>query len=486
MEPIWYSVWPKNVPRSIEQCDRPVYSVIDDNFRLYPDRIAVSFYGKAFKYRDLWEFSNAAAKTLSEQGVGYGDTVAMVMFNSVEQIAYFFGALKAGATVALIDPLTISEDLKFQIEMGKPKLLLVDNEVYDREREVVETLNIMHLTPKLDRAGDFKAPPLNPSKDIALMIYYAGVAERTLGILHTHTGLLTCCKAATEFLKLPGETSILVFLPLSHIFGLLMVIQAFYVSGHVLLMKRWNIDEVQKYIGDDKVDILPAPPMVFDELLAKVDKKILRKLKLGITGAAYVPPDLQKSFFEEIGVPLIQVYGLSEGLLVTMQHPTHKIYGSIGIPIPNVDINIINVKTGRPVGINEVGELVVRSPWVMRGYIEDEETKKAFLNGWMRTGDLVSIDEKGYLYFMGLRKRFIKYKAYPIFPRDLEILLMKHPAVEEVEVYGEADPEVGQIPVAKVKLKEDYKGKVSDKELMDYVNSKVAFYKKIRKIQFIE
>jgi long-chain acyl-CoA synthetase len=225
--------------------------------------------------------------------------------------------------------------------------------------------------------------------------------------------------------------------------------------------------------------------MIFSELASKVGVETLRKLKLGITGGAYVPPELQKKFFEEIGVPLIQLYGLSEGLVVTMQHPTIRVYGSIGTPLPGVDVRIIDPKSGEDLGIGRVGELLVKSPWVMKGYVEEEENERAFINGWLRTGDLVEMDEKGLLYFRGVRKRFIKYKAYPILPRDLELILKTHPAVEDVRVVGEEEPEVGQIPVAYVKLKEEYKGRISEEDLMNYVNSRVAFYKKIRKIYFI-
>lgn len=487
MKRLWHSIWPKNVPKTVNIYNKPLYSVIDDNYRLFPENKALSYEGKSFTYRDLWELSNGAANFLREIGVKYSDKIAIVMFNSVEQLVYLFGALKLGAVVALIDPLTISEDLRFQLEMSTPKIIIADEEVYTREEKTLKSLKESEvLMPKLKRRGEIEEVFINPSKDPAIMIHYAGVAERTLGILHTHAGILTCCNAVKEFLKLPINTKTLVFMPLSHLFGLLMTIQTLFVSGCVLLMKRWDLKKVSKHIEARSVDLLPGPPMVFSELLSKIDKRILRNLKICLTGGAYVPPELQRAFFEDIGVPLIQLYGLSEGLLITMQHPTLKEYGSIGIPLPSVDVKVVNPKTMEELKVNETGELIVKSPWVMKGYIEVEENKRAFIDGWMKTGDLVSMNDKGMLFFKGVRKRFIKYKAYPIFPRDLEIILMRHPAVEYARVIGEDSPDVGQIPVAYVKLKEGYRGKVSENDIMDYINVRVAFYKKIRKVYFIK
>jgi len=176
---------------------------------------------------------------------------------------------------------------------------------------------------------------------------------------------------------------------------------------------------------------------------------------------------------------------MTETWVLTYQPLTAKeVKGTVGAPIADVDVKVVNPDDpSEERGTGEVGELLVKAPWLMEGYEDAEETKKAFHSGWLRTGDLLMMDERGLLYFRGVRKRMIKYKAYPIFPRDLEVLLMRHEAVQQAYVYGEPDPEVGERPVAKVVLRP---GKsTTEQELLDFVNSRVAFYKRLHRVYIV-
>ncbi|MCS6788286.1 MAG: fatty acid--CoA ligase family protein, partial [Aigarchaeota archaeon] len=200
----------------------------------------------------------------------------------------------------------------------------------------------------------------------------------------------------------------------------------------------------------------------------------------------YLPPDLQREFVAKFRCPLVQAYGLTEGLIVTMQPLEESdAVGTIGRPFPGVDVRVIK-EDGTPALSGEVGELYVRSPCLMMGYSDPSDTAMALSEGWLRTGDLVLYDERGLFYFVGVKKRMIKYKGYPVFPRDLEEILKRHPAVERALVVGEPDPEVGERPVARVVLKREYVGRVSPEELMEFVNRKVAAYKKLRAVTFVE
>ncbi len=190
-------------------------------------------------------------------------------------------------------------------------------------------------------------------------------------------------------------------------------------------------------------------------------------------------------------MPLVQFYGLTEAYVLTVQPIKYKdVTGTVGSAIPGAELKIVDPNDpSKELGVGSVGELAAKAPWVMKGYSDPDDTRRAFHNGWLLTGDLMVMDDKGLLYFRGVKKRMIKYKGYPIFPRDLEIILMKHPAVKETYVTGEQaeDPSIGQLPVAYVVLHDEYRGgKVSDKELIDFVNSRVAFYKKLRKVYFVD
>ncbi|MEM3213599.1 MAG: fatty acid--CoA ligase family protein, partial [Metallosphaera sp.] len=155
---------------------------------------------------------------------------------------------------------------------------------------------------------------------------------------------------------------------------------------------------------------------------------------------------------------------------------------TIGKPMKGVEIKVVKEdKTLSKPG--ETGELWVKAPWLMLGYSDESENSLVWEDGWLKTGDLVSFDERGLLYFKGVKKRMLKYKGYPIFPRDLELMLMSHPGVKEARVYGEDAGNMGQQPVANVVVKDGYR--IKEDELLNYVNSRVAFYKRLKRINFV-
>ncbi|MEM1954073.1 MAG: AMP-binding protein, partial [Nitrososphaerota archaeon] len=214
--------------------------------------------------------------------------------------------------------------------------------------------------------------------------------------------------------------------------------------------------------------------------------RLPKRIRYCLSAGGYLPPEVQRKFAEVFGVPLVQMYGLTEGWVITLQ-PLELAdrLGTIGLPLPGVQHKVVRDDGSEVTGPGEVGELHVRMPWIMLGYADPRDTELAIRDGWLRTGDLVSRDENGFLYFRGVKKRMIKYKGYPVFPRDLEELLRRHPAVSDALVRGEPDPETGERPVAFVVLKEGYEGRVSESELMEFVNSRVAGYKKLRGLKFV-
>jgi long-chain acyl-CoA synthetase len=259
-------------------------------------------------------------------------------------------------------------------------------------------------------------------------------------------------------------------------------------GGTALLLKRFDMEKIKKMASQRPPTYIVAVPLVYQTMMKEDEefvKELGKSLRWAMSGGAYLPPDDQKRWEELTGKPLLQVYGMTEAPQIFATTPEKHKIGSLGFPLPGVEALLVNPDTLEPV--EDQGELLVRGPQVMKCYPDPEENSKAFveINGkvWMRTGDILAKDEEGFYYFRGVRKRMLKYKGYPIFPKDLEIILKKHPCVEEATVEGEPAGELGQIPVAKVKLKEGCQ--VSEKELMDFVNKRVAAYKKIRKVVFV-
>ena len=462
----------------------------------------VDEYDRSITYGEFYDYTMRLANALSKLGVGYGDKVCIVMSNSIELAASLFATWSLGASTVLIDPLTISEDLDYQLTDSSPRVVIADKAVIEREAKVLSRFKVIGVGSSVEgmlnlndlvstSTAEFK-PASVKGDDVGLIYYYAGIAGRTMQVWHKYSSLYLGPYAFGEAIGLGQDDIVLVVAQLSHILGLTEFLSAFLRGSRVVIARHFDANETPSLIKRYGVTVFAGVPLMFDQLLnnKNLDPRDLSSLRIALSAAAPLAPSTQLGFYQRFGVPLVQFYGLTEAFVLTVQPLRYRdVTGTVGSAIPGVELKIVDPKNpARELGVGEVGELMVRAPWVMKGYSDPEETRKAFYNGWLLTGDLMMMDEKGLLYFRGVKKRMIKYKGYPIFPRDLEVILMRHPAVKAVLVTGEQseDPSIGQIPVAYVVVKDEYRGRVSEKELMDFVNSRVAFYKKLRKVYFVD
>jgi len=506
----WYKVWPEGVPKSLEYPDDPAYQPVVEQASRNPSRCAVvqAESSTCYTYEKLVTVARSVAAWLQGQGAGRGVQVVYSVFNTIESVAGLLGLWMSGASAVLIDPLTTSEDLRFQLEGRGIELAVVSPEFYEREKKLLESLgikNILVLTPYYEGSEEgvvslgsilplyteWREVNIKAKDDVGVIMYYSGIAGRTMQTLHTHFGVVSSTMAYTAMLQLEKPPSSLVVAPLPHVLGLQAgLLASLYHGGTAILMRRWNPATALHAMALWGVNYLSGAPMMHESLLAEARKGLPEgwSLELGVSGGAPLKAEVQDEYSKVTGAPLVQLYGMTETWTVTFQpkHLSH-IKATVGIPLPDVDAKIVNPDNPKEeLGVGEVGELLIKAPWVMKGYEYEEENKRAFVDSWIRTGDLMVMDENGLLYFRGIRKRMIKYKAYPIFPRDLEIILESHPAVEKAYVYGEPHPDYGHLPSAKVVLKPEYKGKVRPEELIEYANSRVAFYKKIRKLEIVD
>jgi len=390
-----------------------------------------------------------------------GTSVFFSARNSTEALAAFVGLLTSPSRVALIDPLTVAEDFAYQLEDFKPDVVLVDAEVLDRNKEALKERRVAVMGSGLETKGERGFGEV--------VMYYAGVAGRTMQVIHSSWGVWTCAQSLAAAMQLTSNDVVLVTPPLTHVLGLISALAALWVGASLVLLPRFTPAEAVK--AAEKATVLVGVPTLYAELVKAGVGKL--NARYAVSGGAYLPPDVQRSFEEASGVPILQIYGLTEGLVVSFQPPQLKdVRGTVGLPLPWVEVKL-----------GQDGELLVKSPWNMKAYGDEAETHAVFTpDGFLKTGDLFKIDERGLLYFAGVKKRMIKYKGYPVFPRDLELILLRHPMVEKALVKGEPEPEVGELPVAYVVKK----GDVTAEELMNFVNSRVAFYKRLKKIYFVD
>ncbi|MEB3806821.1 MAG: acyl--CoA ligase, partial [Desulfurococcales archaeon] len=496
----WHKVWPEGVPKELDSEFEPIHKAI--LLDKPPEKCALIQAEDltCITFKNLKRMTESIASWLQSKGAGKGTQVAFSARNTIQAIAALLGSLATGARTVLIDPLTIGEDLAMQLEGREFTAYIMDSEFYRENKDVVKEAGISRvlLTDQAssEKTGDLEvtsfteallargySEPEIGELDDSIALYYSGIAGRTMQAIHHHRGLYTSSKALALMAGLGEKDSSLLVASITHVLGLqLSLLSPLLVGATVIAMKRWNKRLAKSLVSEGLVTYIAGAPLMHEQLIAEADEAMHGKLRLGISAGAPLKPETQDQYREKLGAPLVQAYGMTESLVITLQ-PIHlaHVKGTLGIPLPSVDVKLVDPEDPvKELGPGETGELLARAPWIMKGYEYPEENEKAFINGWLRTGDLIYMDENGLLYFRGVRKRLIKYKAYAILPRDLEIILERHPAVARAIVYGEPDEEVGQKPAARVWLKKGER--VSEEELMEYVNSRVAFYKKIRKI----
>ncbi|MEM0370456.1 MAG: class I adenylate-forming enzyme family protein [Pyrobaculum sp.] len=413
--------WSKIVPGKVAACD---------------DEMCVT-YG---------ELAKLAAEWL------YPGRVLFAASSSVRSLAALMGLLNGGGTVALIDPDSTPEDLKFYIDDFAPDVVAGDVEFIQRNREALRDVKTVDISQSLGAGG-------KPTLRGRFVLYHAGVAGRTMQVIHNVSSLWINAYVLSTTMSLSRDDVVFTASPIVTVPGLVNVAAALSAGASVKFLKKPKPEAL------DGVTIAVGPPSFYLEMLRMGVRRL--RLRYAVSSAAVLQPEVRTEFEVKTGVKILQQYTLAEGLVVSFEPLGYYSRGSIGLPLPLVEVKLM-----------EDGELWIKSPWNMEGYKDEEETRKVLIDGWLRTGDIVHVDEDGLLYFRGAKKRIIKHRGYTIFPRDLEQLLKRHPAVAEANVVGEPHPHYGEVPVAYVKLRES----VSPDELLDFVNSKVAPFKRLHKI----
>jgi acyl-CoA synthetase (AMP-forming)/AMP-acid ligase II len=290
--------------------------------------------------------------------------------------------------------------------------------------------------------------------------------------------------------NLQTDERVIGVLPFYHIYGMLVILNLCLHKGMTIVtMARFDLEQFLKIMQDYQITRANlVPPIIL--ALAKhpiVDNYDLSHLKIIMSGAAPLSAELAQACAERLGCIVLQGYGLTETSPVTHVNPEDPArikLGSVGVPIANTECAVVSLETGNPLGIREEGEIWIRGPQVMKGYLNNPDATAQTLtpDGWLRTGDVGYVDEDGYFYIVDRVKEMIKYKGLQIAPAELEAVLLTHPAVADAAVIPSPDPEAGEVPKAFVVLK----GAATAEELMDYVAARVAPFKKIRRIEFVE
>jgi acyl-CoA synthetase (AMP-forming)/AMP-acid ligase II len=458
--------------------------------------------GRSLTYSQLAGGVRRVAAGLAARGFGKGDVFAIYSPNVPEYALAFYGVSAAGGINTTMNPLYTVDELTRQLDDAGARFLLtvppfLDKALAAAGRSGVEEIFVLGqgegATPFTDllTAGD--TPPevaIDPADDLVVLPYSSGTTGLNKGVMLSHRNLVAnVCQGEPVLLAGEGERLIAV-LPFFHIYGLVVLMCAAIARGSTLVtMPRFDLEQFLGLLQDQRITrAYVAPPIVL--ALAKhplVDKYDLSSLKSVFSGAAPMDAGLEQACAERLHCEVIQGWGLTEtSPVVTTNYnaPEGPKPGSVGVPLPNTEMRVVDPATGADVARGETGELLVRGPQVMKGYLNAPEATAAMLDpeGWLHTGDLGTIDEQAYVFIVDRVKELIKYKGLQVAPAELEAVLLTHPSVSDAAVVRHPDEEAGEVPKAFVVAG----GPVEPEQLMAYVAERVAPYKKIRHVEFVD
>jgi long-chain acyl-CoA synthetase len=519
----WLECWPTDVPRNIDYPVIPLHEILANTAREHPERTAIEFLDAKMTYEKLNSLSDQFAAALARLGVKRGDRVAIFLPNIPQFVIAYFGVLKAGAVLTAISPLHREREVEYQLCDSEATVIIALDSICPIVEKVWQKTRLKHVIVTsleeyasetvvsaskseqkasvysfqelLKENTDAKPPKvrIKPYEDLAALQYTGGTTGTAKAAMLTHMNLVSNTVMFAAWIRgATAKETFLTALPLFHIYGMTTSMNVpICLAAKMVLLPRFDPLTVLEKIQKHRVTVFCGVPTMYAVLLANpaLGKFDLTSIRVCISGASSLPPQVQKKFMDITGGFLAEGYGLTEASPVTHCNPVDKTMktvkvGSIGLPLPDTDARIFDAETGRKtLKAGEIGELAVKGPQVMKGYWRNpEETANVLREGWLYTGDIARMDEKGYFYITDRKKDLIKYKDYSVYPREIEDVLYEHSAVKLCAVVGKPDRMAGEIPKAFVVLKDD--ARATGEEIMAFVNGKVAPYKAMREIEF--
>jgi len=533
----WVRFYPAGAPETIEIPGKSLPQVFDEVAVKYSARDAVIFYGSRMSYAKLKEEIDRFATALQALGITKGDKVALYLLNSPQYIVAYFGALKAGAAVSPVSPVYTSIEVRHQLLDSGAKSIVCQDFLYENvARAEVELKNIvvadigeyLPMSKKiagksvLGRYGKAQAispkaaeclglqqfqqllkkyPPnpraieINAAEDTAVLPYTGGTTGLPKGAVLTPRNLLASqmkCRAFMPTLE-EGKEVVPALLPFYHIYGQVAVMLiGLFMGSTLVLFTTPDLDEVLDSMDKYKATTFFSVPTAY-QFLKDYDKTARvnwKDLKIITSGADTLHESTVKDWERRTGSRIQEGYGLTECSAVSHLNPLGRPkIGSFGVPVPNVTAAVVNHETGDFVAPGEIGEMIINGPNIMKGYLNrpaDTQQSLVEIDGktWLRTGDLVRMDDEGYFFFYDRKKDMIKYKGYSVFAREIEEVLHQHPQVKAAGVLGVPDPTVGQLVKAIVVLQPEARGKVSEEEITAFCAERMAHYKVPKIVEF--
>ncbi len=541
----WYGDWPQGVPKSIDYPKIGLGELLRETARANADKTAIIFALKpgvesVITYGQLDDYVDRMATGLHKLGLVKGDVLAIMLPNSHQFVITFFAAQRLGLVVTAINPTYKPMEIKHQLNDSGAKAFVVLDAVFEAAAKVLPETGVKHVIgTNLVDVGNFspvkkflgkllgkipsgkmpstalafndllKTEPnlpqvtVDPLNDLAVLQYTGGTTGTPKGAMLSAYNLVSNPLAGKAWI---GETDknlgFVGVLPLFHVFAMTCCMNIAIATGAFQLLFPKPPDDfndwaalVEKW-GKGNQLVMAGVAVLFNKInnTPGLEKYDLSPLTHCLSGAGPLPRDVQMTFEKKFGALVVEGYGLSESSPVVTANPfvlpegKERVLGSIGLPFPDTDLKIMDLETGNTqlgYGPDQVGELCVKGPQVMMGYYNrPEESAAALRDGWLYTGDIAYMDERGWTFIMDRARDLVKVKGYSVFPKEVEDYMFSHPDIFEVAVVGLPHPKMGEFIKAYVVLNPESEGKVTGEEIIEWCRENMTHYKVPSEVEF--
>ncbi len=528
--PPWTASYDPHVPARVKVPDIMLHDMLRISSEKHPKAIAVTFMGERISYKRLYEETLKVASGLKSLGVGEKDCVAIIMPNVPEYITVSYGAMALGARACLLNPLWSPIEIEESLSKLKADVVVVQDLLLDKVERVMDKYNI--VVSEIDDYGSFsfrfkvglgrfvgrltsvpkgivKYRDLlkrgmiretfkgDPEKTVAAMLYTGGTTGIPKAVMLSHRNVVAnIIFQRVWFNRSEAKDVVLGLLPFFHAYGFGSILGlSLNIAANLVLVPRFEPKKLVDLIIKNRINLIPGAPTVYIMLLKEVPEAKLRRLKgiaeICFSGAAPLPVEIIKRWEAITGCRIVEGYGLTETSPVVAANPIYgrRKHGSIGLPMPSTLLAVADLM--EPKLIDGTGEIVISGPQVMIGYYDmPEENKNVFFEccgkRWLRTGDIGYMDEEGYFFIVDRKKDIIKYKGHSVYPRHVEEVLYQNECVAEAAVIGVPDPVVGENIKAFIVLRPECKGKVTERDIIEWSKQRLGGHEYPRIVEFRE
>ena len=460
-----------------------VAAIPDDRARADPRGACIAGEGQDLDNGRFAETVQAVAGVFARAGLGRGDVLAIMLPNQVELVTSMFAAWRLGAAVTPVNPALTGHEARYQVKDAAPALMVADDAAAQKLRDSGPP--IISVSEVTSPAPPAAPPPLSadPARP-ALLIYTSGTTGQPKGVILDHANISATARLVADWFEMTGDTRSLLVLPMFHVDGIVVsVVSPLLAGGSTVIGPRFDASTFWPAVARERPSFFSAVPTIYARLASLPGgQPDISSLHFAICGAAPMPAELISQFEQRYGVPVIEGYGQTECTVCCTSNPVHgkRKPGTVGLPLPSVEVAVVDDQD-RPLPAGQAGQVVVRGPNVMRGYLRrPEESAEVLRNGWLHTGDVGRFDQDGYLTLVDRIKDVIIRGGENIYPKEIEDVLYTDPAVLEAAVVGQPDPVLGEQPVAFVVLRHGHDARPAD--LIEHCRASLARYKVPREV----